>query len=60
MKHKEKILDLIGEGFNTIDSLFEQMKKGQPDINRSTIRGRLHTLRRQGIIDELGSGYRIV
>lgn len=59
-EHKAKILDLIGEGFNTTDSLFDQMKKKQPSIERHTIRARLFDLRKTGQIDEQGSGYRIV
>ena len=60
MKTKEKILNLIGEGHNTIESLFDQMKKVQPSIERHTIRARLFDLRKTGQIDEQGSGYRIV
>jgi len=60
MQTKETILNLIDRGFTTLDSLLIEMKKIQPNIERHTIRARLHDLRRTGIIDELGSGYRIV
>ncbi len=55
---KSMILDVMGNGTVTLDTLLNKIKKKQPNIKRDTLRGRLSELKRDNQVIKHDDGFR--
>ena len=55
---KSMILDVMGNGTVTLDTLLNKVKKKQPNIKRDTLRGRLSELKRDNQVSKHNDGFR--
>ena len=53
----DKILSIVEDyGETTISSLFEEIKKGDPDLPYSTLKWRIYSLKEEGVLRRVGRG----